>query len=128
MVATWEMICATMLPVLNNGGTAGLFWGFLLIAGGYVMVYASLAEMASMVRPPALSRRDAILQTNTSLGRDLRRTVRLGQRVCSAVHAKVPQLHDGMAYLDRLAICNHRRLYGDCDGYPRPRCPTQPRL
>lgn len=34
--------------VLTDGGTALLFWGFIAVTFGMVMVYASLAEMASM--------------------------------------------------------------------------------
>ena len=35
---------------LTNGGTALLFWGFIACAAGQTLVYASLAEMASMER------------------------------------------------------------------------------
>jgi choline transport protein len=34
--------------VLYDGGTALLFWGFVAIGLGMMLVYASLAEMASM--------------------------------------------------------------------------------
>lgn len=34
--------------VLYDGGTALLFWGFIAIGLGMMLVYASLAEMASM--------------------------------------------------------------------------------
>lgn len=34
--------------VLTDGGTALLFWGFIAIGLGMMLVYASLAEMASM--------------------------------------------------------------------------------
>jgi hypothetical protein len=34
--------------VLTDGGTALLFWGFIVIGLGMMLVYASLAEMASM--------------------------------------------------------------------------------
>jgi hypothetical protein len=65
-VASWEGILtyATTYPwpscfpyadngrylgfVLTDGGTALLFWGFLACATGQTLVYASLAEMASM--------------------------------------------------------------------------------
>jgi hypothetical protein len=33
---------------LTNGGTAGLIWGYLVVWIGYMMVFASIAEMASM--------------------------------------------------------------------------------
>lgn len=36
---------------LMNGGTAGLIYGFIVCAAGYGLVYASLAEMASMSVP-----------------------------------------------------------------------------
>ena len=34
--------------ILTDGGTALLFWGFIVIGLGMMLVYASLAEMASM--------------------------------------------------------------------------------
>jgi hypothetical protein len=34
--------------VLYDGGAALLFWGFIAIGLGMMLVYASLAEMASM--------------------------------------------------------------------------------
>lgn len=33
---------------LLNGGTAGLIWGFVACIVGFSLVYASLAELASM--------------------------------------------------------------------------------
>ena len=33
---------------LTNGGTAGLIWGYLIVWAGYMLVFASIAEMASM--------------------------------------------------------------------------------
>lgn len=42
--------------VLTNGGTANLFWGFIVCSIGLLLVYASLAEMASMyVKSPSFS-------------------------------------------------------------------------
>jgi len=49
LICTWEVILANLMSVLTNGGTAGLFWGFLIVVVGFMFVYASLAEMASMV-------------------------------------------------------------------------------
>ena len=49
LICTWEVVLATLLSVLTNGGTAGLFWGFVVVVIGFMFVYASLAEMASMV-------------------------------------------------------------------------------
>ncbi|TKA72600.1 hypothetical protein B0A55_06414 [Friedmanniomyces simplex] len=48
LMVTWEVILANLLAVITNGGTAGLFWGFIIVAIGYTLVYASLAEMSSM--------------------------------------------------------------------------------
>lgn len=33
---------------LTDGGTAGLIWGFVGVSIGFTLVYASIAEMASM--------------------------------------------------------------------------------
>jgi choline transport protein len=33
---------------LINGGTAGLIWGYLIVWVGYMLVFATIAEMASM--------------------------------------------------------------------------------
>lgn len=33
---------------LTDGGTAGLIWGFLIVTAGFLLVFLSLAEMASM--------------------------------------------------------------------------------
>jgi len=49
LMVTWEVILANLLAVITNGGTAGLFWGFLIVVAGFTLVYASLAEMSSMV-------------------------------------------------------------------------------
>lgn len=42
-----------MGAIITNGGTAGMFWGYLVVVVGYLLVYASLAEMSSMVSGPA---------------------------------------------------------------------------
>ena len=33
---------------LTNGGTAGLIYGFIIVVAGFMCVYLSIAEMASM--------------------------------------------------------------------------------
>ena len=38
----------TLGIALIDGGTAGFVWGFVAIAIGFSLVYASVAEMASM--------------------------------------------------------------------------------
>jgi hypothetical protein len=47
----------TTLFGLLNGGTAGLIWGYLLVWMGYMLVFASIAEMASMYLPSLPARR-----------------------------------------------------------------------
>jgi len=70
LIATWEVILTYVLAWasfslqkcfffanmdysllttgLTDGGTAGLIWGFVIICIGFLLVFASLAEMASM--------------------------------------------------------------------------------
>jgi choline transport protein len=38
----------TSMFALTNGGTAGLIWGYLIVWVGYMLVFATVAEMASM--------------------------------------------------------------------------------
>lgn len=38
----------TSLFALINGGTAGMIWGYLIVWIGYMLVFATVAEMASM--------------------------------------------------------------------------------
>lgn len=33
---------------LTSGGTAGLFWGYIIVVIAFFLIYASLAEMAAM--------------------------------------------------------------------------------
>ncbi|KIX02539.1 uncharacterized protein Z518_08480 [Rhinocladiella mackenziei CBS 650.93] len=47
-VASWEGILTYLGFVLTDGGTPLLFWGFIACAAGQTLVYASIAEMASM--------------------------------------------------------------------------------
>ncbi|KAK5064929.1 hypothetical protein LTR84_000763 [Exophiala bonariae] len=47
-VASWEGILTYLGFILVNGGTGLLFWGFIVCATGQTLVYASIAEMASM--------------------------------------------------------------------------------
>lgn len=42
------ILAAGILPALTNGGTAGLFWGWLVVVAGFTLVNASLSEMTSM--------------------------------------------------------------------------------
>ncbi|ERF69373.1 hypothetical protein EPUS_08645 [Endocarpon pusillum Z07020] len=49
LICTWEiLLAAAVTSSLTNGGTAGLLWGFVIVAVAFMFIYASLAEMASM--------------------------------------------------------------------------------
>ncbi|RLL98784.1 hypothetical protein CFD26_106363 [Aspergillus turcosus] len=48
LISTWEVILTLLSSALTDGGTAGLIWGFLIVSAGFSLVFASIAEMASM--------------------------------------------------------------------------------
>ncbi|KAJ5216980.1 hypothetical protein N7468_009988 [Penicillium chermesinum] len=48
LICTWEVILTLLSAGLSDGGTAGLIWGFVGVCLGFSLVYASVAEMASM--------------------------------------------------------------------------------
>jgi len=65
LICTWELLLAYnlcirpgVLPLIfgfrnlifsfTNGGISGLFWGYTIVVIGTSLVYASIAEMASM--------------------------------------------------------------------------------
>ncbi|KAK0925344.1 hypothetical protein LTR57_004995 [Friedmanniomyces endolithicus] len=48
LIVTWETLLTNSFSIITNGGTAGLFWGFLIVFGGFLFVYASIAELSSM--------------------------------------------------------------------------------
>lgn len=48
LIVTWEVLLTNIGLILVNGGTAGMFWGFLFVLVGWILVYLSLSEMASM--------------------------------------------------------------------------------
>lgn len=48
LMSTWEIELASSLFGLLNGGRAGLVWGYLVCWVGYCLVFASIAEMASI--------------------------------------------------------------------------------
>jgi hypothetical protein len=48
LIVTWEVLLTNIGLILINGGTAGMFWGFLFVLAGWILVYLSLSEMASM--------------------------------------------------------------------------------
>ncbi|KAK5658294.1 hypothetical protein OQA88_2269 [Cercophora sp. LCS_1] len=48
LMSTWEISLMTSFFSLMNGGTAGMIWGYLLTWMGYLLVFASMAEMASI--------------------------------------------------------------------------------
>jgi hypothetical protein len=84
-MSTWEIELASSLFGLLDGGTAGLVWGYLLCWAGYAMVFASIAEMASMCVCAArrtISLQAAVLLTPRQFAY-LGWSISLGQRVCS---------------------------------------------
>jgi hypothetical protein len=48
LLATWEALAVSLSITLPNGGTAGLFWNFVIASVGFGFVYASIAELGSM--------------------------------------------------------------------------------
>ncbi|RKU42407.1 hypothetical protein DL546_005020 [Coniochaeta pulveracea] len=47
-MSTWEIALMTCIFALINGGTGGLVWGYLFAWMGYLLVFASIAELASI--------------------------------------------------------------------------------
>ena len=111
LIVTWEALLASMGAIITNGGTAGMFWGFLIVIAGYLMVYSSIAEMASMVSELSAignGRWEEYDLIHTLLsGCNLRRSVPLGVRVRPSIDTEVPQLRDGLAWLHRMAVGYH---------------------
>jgi hypothetical protein len=48
LLCTWESLTVGLSIALANGGTAGLFWNFVIGAIGFGFIYASIAELGSM--------------------------------------------------------------------------------
>lgn len=48
LIVTWEVLLTNIGLILVNGGTAGMFWGFIFVSIGWTLVYSSLSEMSSM--------------------------------------------------------------------------------
>lgn len=48
VICSWEVILPVFVFVLTDGGYGTLFWGFIAVTVGMLLVYASLAEMVSM--------------------------------------------------------------------------------
>ncbi|KAG8161235.1 hypothetical protein KVR01_009499 [Diaporthe batatas] len=48
LMSTWEISLMTSFYGLLNGGPAGLVWGYLITWVGYSLVFASMAEFASI--------------------------------------------------------------------------------
>ncbi|KAI9648810.1 hypothetical protein NHQ30_003451 [Ciborinia camelliae] len=48
VMASWEALLPLFAYGLDDGGTADMFWGFIVATIGMSMVYASIAEMASI--------------------------------------------------------------------------------
>ena len=48
VVCAWEGLLPLFTFVLTDGGTGLLFWGFICVGCGMLLVYSSIAEIASM--------------------------------------------------------------------------------
>ncbi|KAL2870823.1 putative GABA permease [Aspergillus lucknowensis] len=48
LICTWEVILTLLSSALTDGGSAGLIWGFIIVTAGFSLVFASIAEIASM--------------------------------------------------------------------------------
>nr|OQO26121.1 hypothetical protein B0A51_04515 [Rachicladosporium sp. CCFEE 5018] len=48
LIVTWETLLTNSFAIITNGGTAGLYWSFVIVFGGFLFVYASIAELSSM--------------------------------------------------------------------------------
>ncbi|GAB1212335.1 hypothetical protein ATERTT37_001473 [Aspergillus terreus] len=80
LIATWEVILTLLSSGLTDGGTAGLIWGFIIVSAGFTLVFASIAEMASMQVP----RSGVLYCANDAKGSNVRGTVSLGVGICAA--------------------------------------------
>jgi len=49
LLCSWEVLVIAVGNALANGGTAGLFWNYIISAVGLGFVYASIAELGSMI-------------------------------------------------------------------------------
>ncbi|MCJ1325156.1 hypothetical protein MMC10_001818 [Thelotrema lepadinum] len=48
IMVTWEYVLIVFTSGLENGGSAGLIWGYLIIWLGIICVFITMAELASM--------------------------------------------------------------------------------
>ena len=78
--------------VLIDGGLAGFVWGYVAIVIGFMFVYASLGEMASMSVNP-MTKYQELVMLNCMQGANLRRTISLGIRICSKKRPEIFELH-----------------------------------
>ena len=78
--------------VLIDGGLAGFVWGYVAIVIGFMFVYASLGEMASMSVNPMTKYQESLI-LNCIQGADLRGTISLGVRICPKELPEVLELH-----------------------------------
>ncbi|KAB5555054.1 amino acid permease [Coniochaeta sp. 2T2.1] len=48
LMSTWEIALMTCTFALINGGPSGLVWGYFIVWMGYLLVFATISEMASI--------------------------------------------------------------------------------
>ena len=78
--------------VLIDGGLAGFVWGYIAIVIGFLFVYASLGEMASM-SVNCCHQVSRIAKLNCIQGTDIRRSISLGVRIRTKEQPKILELH-----------------------------------
>ncbi|KAF2099173.1 putative GABA permease [Rhizodiscina lignyota] len=49
LICTWEITLGSLGLTLMNGGTAGLFWNYVVVVIGFTFVYLSIAELGSII-------------------------------------------------------------------------------
>lgn len=127
-VISWECLPIALMFALVDGGPPVLFWGLIVGPIGFSLVYASLAEMASMcptaggqyVRMPEQSRIWEGLLTED--------VAALGQRIRSAAYAKKSELCCGLDAGHWMADMARRCRLHCCGDYSRPDRSEQPEL
>lgn len=79
----------TSVFALTNGGTAGMIWGYLIVWAGYMLVFASIAEMASMYVHELASSIRSRPADKSRQGSNLGRSISLGVGKCTCQLAEI---------------------------------------
>lgn len=123
VMASWEILLPLFTFVLTDGGTADLFWGFIAVASGMMLVYASIAELASMSPTAGGMMGKLGTQPRSCADADiLNRSISLGLRIRSSPDTKGPKLHRRLALRHRMASVPRRRVLHGRIRHPRLDC------